>query len=1390
MNKKFSTLMAAALLVGSFSASAQVLVGAKYDVKHSANGPVRSETAYRTQLTAADGFDVETADLSKFNYNDYRVNKIEAGKWYQLEVNQPKHTPATDKFVLVQVRNYETGELSLKIVKQSRLKAISTTTTEERTKGTPSLNSSLWRIDVTATTDGSDIYKFTNKETGFTLSYNCAEATVIKEKSELDPDSKYTGTIKSGSNINKSDISEWRWYTKAKTTDPEGFKTMKLYVYNHEKKQIIGLAQKGDDVISVIADADLAGGTEETQIARDYNILSLTVRNAGVRVLSAADINSMIDADGSWMNAAHYAKRDSAYFKNGLKDKDGNEIKINNDLFNAGYMAREVSNTSYALGANNDYAGYNIYLAKQYKDVKGTLYNKYLAVMPNERYEDSPSTGNYRGLVVKDDFFGRVLEAGKTSAKIEPIGVINDKGEYVGSYGDKVGSYDKKNRDKALSPDVTVDAFTARYLWKVSYYPTVDSLVFEPLNASIVGTQDYNNGKTWEKTPLATAKNTAFYNSVNEGKSAATVTTADENGVSKEEDIPVALTLMNMGGSHDNANVLTVGTSIGKYTEAFIGKQLNSPTNKKLGRPVVTNFESVHGLKAQFDHNYTYMQRTTAANGLYFIKVAVKGDNKTSYRKDGDNLVMNMWGQLMYDRQDDYQNYEHMPATQWVIEQDTCELGSATPYVKITNREYAKEAFHGQLYKTEDGRVYFINHSDKYVKGSDAKGKFDKFEFTCGDTLYLKPITKPEITQNAYLGYKKFNAEDLNYETWAIKYSTADTYGGLNEDKYLQITEDGIMAVQSEMRPDFEVSAGAETEYGYTIPGLAQLKRQGYVMKVRDNNLIDNEWNYVVIKDDANGNPYFQSTHLKNVDGKDVLLGAFYFKADQLTADGNTAAYVPVQILGYQDMNRPAAGWNNWEDVKAAATTVATSKNVTDYVKYPKRAYYENGFAQLGIKSQTTKATYVTLDTDPETVNDAFVFVKEDRPLYMPIGKDVTSGEMNSTIQLFRTRGNSDFNLATEFFYEDGNNQSNVAESANAPISFLGVTAEGVKPVGKDVNTEFYADSVISSNPRMPQYLFFVDNDSIKDGRWCSTNKHGYFPSEEIADDEDATHHVFYNGYNAGRVLVNLNDSVFRTNTNIDLDTEAAKYAFRNYTRLGFVEGIHMNVTAAEAADKDAAFHFLNDGQAGEYLLILKGGLTLKDLASKWNVLDPVKVKQAIEDGKIDVNVLNGKHQNYAFSLRYTDDDHKDVLLESQGRGIDGNLEGSIGTFNQASWLKVLNGVPVLAQPYNYNGDHTSIGSSSSLQEVVNQSEILGLVKGATGEATANENITAGNVVVAGVNGAVVVKGAEGKNVIVSTILGKVVANEVVSSDNVTIAAPAGVVVVSVDGESFKVVVK
>ena len=73
---------------------------------------------------------------------------------------------------------------------------------------------------------------------------------------------------------------------------------------------------------------------------------------------------------------------------------------------------------------------------------------------------------------------------------------------------------------------------------------------------------------------------------------------------------------------------------------------------------------------------------------------------------------------------------------------------------------------------------------------------------------------------------------------------------------------------------------------------------------------------------------------------------------------------------------------------------------------------------------------------------------------------------------------------------------------------------------------------------------------------------------------------------------------------------------------------------------------------------------------------------------------------------------------------------------------------------------------------------------------TSNESVSASEVKVVAQDGAVVVKNAAGKNVVVSTILGQVVANEVLTSDNATINAPAGIVVVAVEGESFKVNVK
>ena len=74
---------------------------------------------------------------------------------------------------------------------------------------------------------------------------------------------------------------------------------------------------------------------------------------------------------------------------------------------------------------------------------------------------------------------------------------------------------------------------------------------------------------------------------------------------------------------------------------------------------------------------------------------------------------------------------------------------------------------------------------------------------------------------------------------------------------------------------------------------------------------------------------------------------------------------------------------------------------------------------------------------------------------------------------------------------------------------------------------------------------------------------------------------------------------------------------------------------------------------------------------------------------------------------------------------------------------------------------------------------------------TANESVSASEVKVVAYDGAINIKNAAGKNVVVSTILGQIVANEVLTSDNATISVPAGIAIVSVDGEeAVKVSVK
>ena len=92
----------------------------------------------------------------------------------------------------------------------------------------------------------------------------------------------------------------------------------------------------------------------------------------------------------------------------------------------------------------------------------------------------------------------------------------------------------------------------------------------------------------------------------------------------------------------------------------------------------------------------------------------------------------------------------------------------------------------------------------------------------------------------------------------------------------------------------------------------------------------------------------------------------------------------------------------------------------------------------------------------------------------------------------------------------------------------------------------------------------------------------------------------------------------------------------------------------------------------------------------------------------------------------------------------------------------------------------------------IDQAAEYEVMAAAEGEApTANEGVETTTVTVIATDGGVIVKGAEGKNVVITNVLGQTIANTVVSSSEATIAAPAGVVVVAVEGEAaVKAIVK
>ena len=175
----------------------------------------------------------------------------------------------------------------------------------------------------------------------------------------------------------------------------------------------------------------------------------------------------------------------------------------------------------------------------------------------------------------------------------------------------------------------------------------------------------------------------------------------------------------------------------------------------------------------------------------------------------------------------------------------------------------------------------------------------------------------------------------------------------------------------------------------------------------------------------------------------------------------------------------------------------------------------------------------------------------------------------------------------------------------------------------------------------------------------------------------------------------------------------------------------------------------------------------INDAADKYKMI--FKAGSLNEDGLL-VTTINGKEATLA---------EKADALKKYTKGLNDFKYRIVKTEDEGYYFICPVGKGGYVQ--NLNGELTT---------TTDKKEALRVLVEAMEAPTSNESVSTSEVKVVAQDGAVVVKNAAGKNVVVSTIVGQVVVNEVLTSDNATINVPAGIVVVAVEGERFKVNVK
>ena len=403
-----------------------------------------------------------------------------------------------------------------------------------------------------------------------------------------------------------------------------------------------------------------------------------------------------------------------------------------------------------------------------------------------------------------------------------------------------------------------------------------------------------------------------------------------------------------------------------------------------------------------------------------------------------------------------------------------------------------------------------------------------------------------------------------------------------------------------------------------------------------------------------------------------------------------------------------------------------TYKGVDQSTVVPVNAINANDGLKVYQENSTYYGTWREMEAYAGDAN-ALMFVT---PVDAPEYRKLVTTEALDTIKLYRADNEA------QVVYEKRNGNAIVNGKA---LSFLNIDND---QQFTEINPALYADTayVNRGNNTRWQYLLGV-NINHREGYYCP--EHGFGETEPCQ-------HAEWVSYNEGRYLINMIDTanVYGANVNIHNNPYINETEEGNVcAKLSFVDAIHVLTDNVDPTKADK-------------LYVINGA----ESRDKYTV--------------IDLSTANFNVAKFAF--KYTDSmESSDFKIQTlfmpydPAHYGDGSNDDPLKLTTEEGYLRWVNGCIVVDDAYQ-------------------KGDVFNMDENETRTPTANETIedATSAVSVIATDGGVIVKGAEGKNVIVSTILGKVVANEVINSDNETIAAPAGIVVVSVDGESFKVAVK